>query len=314
MRRWIAIAVVAPWAAWAIARTVGLDRVHPLIAFAAFTPYAALTAPVAILVALALRRWLAAIVAVAATGLLALAVLPRAFGSSAPAGDGARTVTVMTSNLYAGRGDAERVMALVRRYDVDVLNLEELTPDALERLDAAGASEALPTRAVEPRDGGRGNGILARHRLRRIDVWSQPREPGVDVSLPGGGVPLRVRVVHPFPPLRPASAREWRDHLDALPPAADAGGPAVLAGDFNATLDHRAFRSLLDRGWTDAADAVGEGLRPTWPVGRRILGLTIDHVLVGGGIRVRAVHVHEIPGSDHRAVVAELVLPREPAT
>lgn len=79
--------------------------------------------------------------------------------------------------------------------------------------------------------------------------------------------------------------------------------------DFNATLDHRHLRGVLDRGWRDAAGEVGEGLRPTWPVGRRV-GLHIDHVLVSADFAVGRVSIHEIPGTDHRAVVADLALRR----
>jgi endonuclease/exonuclease/phosphatase family metal-dependent hydrolase len=108
-----------------------------------------------------------------------------------------------------------------------------------------------------------------------------------------------------------ASEPAWRAALRALPrPGAD--GLRILAGDFNGTLDHREMRRLLDAGYHDAADATGQGLRPTWPTrhGLPAPPLTIDHVLVDPRVRVRSVRVRDIPGSDHRAVVAELVLPR----
>jgi endonuclease/exonuclease/phosphatase family metal-dependent hydrolase len=84
----------------------------------------------------------------------------------------------------------------------------------------------------------------------------------------------------------------------------------ILLGDFNATLDHEALREVLDRGYVDAADAAGQGLAPTWPRGHLLPPtVTIDHVLVDERVRVRDVGVHELPGSDHRAVTADLVLP-----
>jgi endonuclease/exonuclease/phosphatase (EEP) superfamily protein YafD len=306
MRRWIAIAVVVPWVAWAVARTFGLDRVHPLIAFAAFTPYAALTAVVPVVVALVLRRWGAALVAAAAAVVLAVAVVPRGLGTSGALPSGADAVTVMAFNTYGGAGDAERVVELVRRHDVDVLLLEELTNAGLADLDRAGIDVSLRHREVRPRDDGLGNGILSRHPLRPVPDWSRPTEPAVDVDLRGR--PLRVRVVHPLPPVGGDQTQDWRAYLRGLPSAPP--GAAVLAGDFNATLDHRDFRRLLDRGWTDAAADVGMGLKPTWPVGRRILGLTIDHVLVSGRLTVGEVRVEEIPDSDHRAVIARLGVPR----
>ena len=39
--------------------------------------------------------------------------------------------------------------------------------------------------------------------------------------------------------------------------------------------------------------------------------MTIDHVLADERIGVRAVSVHSIPGTDHRAVFAVLRLPSE---
>ena len=63
---------------------------------------------------------------------------------------------------------------------------------------------------------------------------------------------------------------------------------------------------MLDRGWQDAAAEVGDGLRATWPVERRVLGLAIDHVLASPALRVRAVSIHEIEGTDHRVVIARL--------
>ena len=69
---------------------------------------------------------------------------------------------------------------------------------------------------------------------------------------------------------------------------------------------------MLDRGYADAAERAGTGLKATWPaLPRRSLPITIDHVLVDRRVRVLSVHVEQLPGSDHRAVIAELVLPRQ---
>jgi hypothetical protein len=57
---------------------------------------------------------------------------------------------------------------LVREHDVDVLRLQELTPDALMRLDAAGASKLLPARSVRPDMRWSGLGLLARVPLRAV--------------------------------------------------------------------------------------------------------------------------------------------------
>ena len=86
----------------------------------------------------------------------------------------------------------------------------------------------------------------------------------------------------------------------------------MLAGDFNATLDHADLRDLLDRGYRDAAEQAGVGLRPTWPAGKDLLPalVTIDHVLADRRVRVISARSVAIPGSDHRGVLTELLLPR----
>lgn len=84
----------------------------------------------------------------------------------------------------------------------------------------------------------------------------------------------------------------------------------VVAGDLNADRDHAAFRRLLDAGLRDAHDERGQGLARTWPAGLPVLHL--DHVLVrdAGEVHLVPLEVREVdvPGSDHRAVVADLAV------
>lgn len=311
-RRCVLVALLAaPWVLWALARTLALDGGHPLVAAISFTTWAAASAVVPVLVALAVRAWIVAAVAALALAALAAAVVPRALDGPQHAGPGARgrPLVVMSLNLRFGEADAREVMRVVREEGVDVLSLQELPPEAVGRLDAAGARTLLPARVLNPTSRANGSGLMARRRLRRV-ATPAPDGPGqlqAALALPGGGE-LGLVAVHPFPPLSTESVRAWQAVLRALPAPAQGGRPQVLAGDFNATLDHRELRRLLERGYTDAADATGDGLRATFPTGRTLGAITIDHVLVPRAIRVRRVATREIRGTDHRAVIAELLL------
>ena len=134
-------------------------------------------------------------------------------------------------------------------------------------------------------------------------------QAGVQVS---GAKGLHVESVHPC---APAPTRERDDcfvaDLTAQPAATPDGPVNILIGDFNATLDHEAFREVLAKGYRDAADVVGAGFTASWPYDERwfIPGVTIDHVVADKRVGVRRVALHQIPGSDHKAVFAELVLP-----
>jgi endonuclease/exonuclease/phosphatase (EEP) superfamily protein YafD len=83
-----------------------------------------------------------------------------------------------------------------------------------------------------------------------------------------------------------------------------------VAGDFNATLDHSALRAGTS-GCGDAAAQRGAGLLPTWgpgPTSRRV-GPQIDHVFATDGITAETFDVHDVAGSDHRAILTTLRLP-----
>jgi endonuclease/exonuclease/phosphatase (EEP) superfamily protein YafD len=116
--------------------------------------------------------------------------------------------------------------------------------------------------------------------------------------------------VHPQSPRSSEAFPFWRRTLRALPRARRSGPPRILAGDFNATLDHLELERVIDTGYVDAADAVGAGLTATWPEGRRIPPpVTIDHVLADRRLGVSSVRVRTIARTDHRALVAHLTLP-----
>lgn len=304
--------LAVPWVLWALARTLALDGGHPLVAAISFTPYAAASAVVPVLVAVAVREWVVAAVAALALAALAAAVVPRALDGPQHAGPGAegRPLVAMTANLRFGAADADEIVRLVREHDADVLSLQELTPEAVERLDAAGARGLLAGRALDPQPGSSGSGLMARSPLRRVPAPAPGRERQLQavLRLPAGRQ-LGLVAVHPFPPLSAQSVREWQAVLRALPAPVQDGRPQLLAGDFNATLDHRELRRVLDRGYRDAADATGDGLRATFPAGRTLGAITIDHVLVPPGVRVRRTATHVVRGSDHRVLIAELLLP-----
>ncbi|HEV2060087.1 MAG TPA: endonuclease/exonuclease/phosphatase family protein, partial [Solirubrobacteraceae bacterium] len=171
----------------------------------------------------------------------------------------------------------------------------------------------LPGRAVRPDVRSSGLGLMARAPLRGVPPRPDSPRTSLEALLsPDDGAALRLVAVHPLPPVSRVNTRRWRSALRHLPDPRAGGLPRVLLGDFNATLDHHEMRRLLDRGYLDAADATGDGLKPTWPTTGGRPPITIDHVLFPRPIKVARVTLHSVPGSDHRAVIAALVLPRSP--
>ena len=317
--------VAVGFAGFAALRGFGLERGWPLVPALAFTPYALGGALLAATAAGLLRRRVPLAVLVAAAAVLAVAVVPRAvpFGIS---GAGGPELRVMSLNALGGGARAADVVGLVRDRGVTVLALQEVTPDALDALAAAGLDGLLPHTVDHSAPGVHGSSVHSAFPLTDLgDVaegtgaFAMPR---ASMEVPGYSFPVEVVSVHPRPPLSPGTMNGWRGGLRALPGPGDAGSEAggggdpwqsaglrILAGDFNATLDHAELRRVLDAGYVSAATVHGRGLEPTWPVGGVLPGVTIDHVLVDGSMGVGSFEVVEVAGSDHRAVLARVTLP-----
>jgi endonuclease/exonuclease/phosphatase (EEP) superfamily protein YafD len=301
-------------AAWAAARVAGVDRVQrlwaPVTPLLSFTPQVAAVAPWAALGAgLLTRRRGPAVTAALAAAALAAVTGPRAARRRQPAASGP-VLRVLTVNVLCGRADAEVVVALVRRTGADVLFLQELTSAAMASLSRAGLDELMPQKITELRRSSLGSGIYSRCPLSEGQPLAPvyAAQPTALLRLPGGEA-VELACVHPRAPLPPSpqGVARWRQELAVLPPPGKL--PRVLAGDFNATLDHAPFRRVLRLGYADAALQAGNALVPTWgPLGSRPV-ITIDHVLVDRRCAVLASSVHTVPGTDHRAVYAELRLP-----
>jgi endonuclease/exonuclease/phosphatase family metal-dependent hydrolase len=308
----ISWAVAGGLAAWAVARVTAVDRARraetAAVPLLSFTPQVAAAAPWAALgLRLARQRGPAATAAVAAA---ALGLVVRSRRIPRPAGGACGPILrVLTANLYFGRGDAQVIVARVRQLGADVLFLQELTADAVTRLKQAGLEDLMPHTQLDLRGGSRGSGIYSRFPLSEGPVVEPVHmaQPTAVLKLPNGYA-VELVCVHPVTPrLSNGGSAGWRKELGVLPPPD--GLPRVLAGDFNATLDHAVFRGILRLGYSDAALQTGNALTPTWGAPGKRAVLTLDHVLVDRRCTVLEYSVHVLPGSDHRAVYAEIQLP-----
>lgn len=311
-RYWLIWVAVVPIALWAVVRAFGLESGGRLTSLMWFTPYAGIGALLVMGVAVALRNWAAAVVAALATACLATAVLPRALGTETEPTAGHETLTVLSANVERGGADSRALVALVDRYHPDLLSVQELTPSFARKLRRDGIGRQLPHSVLMAQPKGHGGGLYARFPLTPLPHQTHflVRMPRAMLALPGGRR-LRVISVHPLPPNM--SVDSWEETLESLP-TPGVGIPWVLAGDFNATFDQAEFRELVDRGYRDAGAATGKGLEPTWP-SRKVFPwglMAIDHVLADRRLGVAEYGVDGLPGSDHRAIHAQLVLPDPP--
>jgi endonuclease/exonuclease/phosphatase (EEP) superfamily protein YafD len=297
----------------AFARLLPFDNVVPLPHLVVFTPWAALVSLPLLIVALFSRRWvLTLLLAASLAGFVywtaPFFAPPDTSTAADPADPG--TLRVMTINALYGRADAESVVDLVESQHVEVLSVQELTPALEEALTDAGLDGLLPHSFTVPADNSAaGSGLWS-----STPLTDEERLRGTSFAMPSalvdvGGTDVRVTVVHPFPPM-PAEITTWRTETVALTERVHADEtPQIMAGDFNATYDHASFRELLGSRFSDATREWGAGPTVTWPEGRRVPPLfALDHVVVERDMPVSDVVAMSVPGTDHRAVLATIVV------
>ena len=89
--------------------------------------------------------------------------------------------------------------------------------------------------------------------------------------------------------------------------------PLIIMGDFNATAWSHAVRHIEALTTTQRVGGFAITWQGAYPTSlgkiKAPMGLQIDHTLVSPQIGVRSVDWFDLPGSDHRAVVATLQLP-----
>jgi endonuclease/exonuclease/phosphatase (EEP) superfamily protein YafD len=269
----------------------------------ALVPVGAAALIVLAVVSAAARTWIAAAILTVGAVLAALPTLTPLRATADCTVEA--TLTAVSFNAKFADADtavlAERVRAA--RADVVVLvETDEAMIDAL--LEGEGLAAWFPHRTRTVTAGGvNGSVILSAHPLSdEADIPGSVFDQVTAVALLPGGTQVRVAALHPPPPV--GQPLDWRAGLQAIDRWIEAtpDAPLVVAGDFNASYAHPAFRHLSAT-LRSAAEAAGPIPWPTWPEERPVPAFTaIDHILARGAVPT-SWDAFAVPGSDHRAVV-----------
>ncbi|NYD65586.1 endonuclease/exonuclease/phosphatase family protein [Agromyces atrinae] len=242
-------------------------------------------------------------------------------GEAAPADETSESITVLSWNTLGEVPEASTIAELALERGADIVSLPETTEPLGEEVAIAMREGGRPmwvkTIAFDQIAKARSTTLLISPDLGDYEVVSAEGSgpPGntntlpTVVAAPVNGEGPTIVAVHAVAPIR-WEMRNWRSDLDWLAEQC-AGDDVIMAGDFNATVDHFAGRGAADLGnCADAAVAAGSAGLGTWPTDLpALLGSPIDHVLATPNWTVTSFDVldeYDDSGSDHRPVVATL--------
>lgn len=258
----------------------------------------------AIVVALAWQRRLrlAVLVLIVLAGNLVATrdyLVPRQAGEPAIA-----DLRIMTTNVLAENRHGDGLIAQVERELPTVLAIIEFTPSWAIRLGAL--HELYPYRIEVPRFDHYGIALFAREPIRAQGILDLGGTPAIDARLDTRGE-LRVIVVHTFAPITRERAARQQQQLELLATlATEARDDLVVLGDLNISPFSPRYGAMLERaGLHDSL--VGHGPTLTWPTYLPVLGIVLDHCLLGPGWDSIAYRRQAAYGSDHYAITVDLM-------
>jgi endonuclease/exonuclease/phosphatase (EEP) superfamily protein YafD len=289
---------------------------HAVLVVAVASPYLMALALVGLLIFAVGRRWLLTALTAGLCVAMVVVVAPMYVGPEKTAGPSVG-VRLMTANLLRGQANPYFLSSLARK-SVDVLSVQELTPELAAGLSAAGLDAGFPYRIIKPGPGPSGIGIWSRYPI--IESSGEDTSTGMAwarLDIPDVVIDPMVIAAHftaPWPQDIDFWDRDLTNFAVALRRAAKmtGAGAVIAAGDFNATLDMSPFRRLLSDGYRDAAEQAGAGMARTFPNRRRIWPIIgIDHAFVRNCVATSLSAV-SVTGSDHRALLTTIDIPVDP--
>ncbi len=264
-----------------------------------------------LLAVLGRARW-AAVVALLVSILAGQAVAPL-WGSPGQSADtGGPSARLVALNVLTTNREHGDVTQWLLQQNADVIVAQEVDERWARALDSAlDGHRRLPTDTL--RSDNFGIAIYVAEGWGAEDPtvhWTELELPWLEVVIHRGDLDLRVFGVHTIPPI---GARNYRSRgeqlMAAVTAAASSPEPALIAGDFNATIWSSALREALD-GQSLRPACLGSGLWGTWHSKLMFTGgILIDHVLVDERLAILSHRVGKHVGSDHRGIVVDVASP-----
>jgi len=288
-----------------------LDALHWIFgAFSYWLPFHGFLGLCGTGVCLFCNRWrfscLGLVIVACSSLLLAKGYVPSPSASETQAGIRLR---VLQANLFAKNEDPSRFFQLIDESRPDLMVLQEVAGPWEQTLSPLPLS--FPHGLVGSEDQGVRKDLKQYSRLlaSKPESLSKKGVPGYWTVVTGTDMNLNLISIHTRAPFSPYRAKRHKEQMKALTDVCKKmSGPLIVVGDFNSSTWSQLFRELT-RGKRLVSARSGFGILGTWPSSLGPFRTPIDHILVSPEIQVLRCWVGPDIGSDHRPLLADLLVP-----
>ncbi|MEO6122092.1 MAG: endonuclease/exonuclease/phosphatase family protein [Ilumatobacteraceae bacterium] len=284
-------------------------------------PYLLILSWVILILALLSGAWVLAILA-GLLGVYHLAlIVPRFVSARIPHWAAhAPKLRLVVSNVFTENKTPDVLAALLIAADGDVMVITEWNPQFAAAFERAGGGDSHPHRLVDDNDHSEYNVCIASktplsEKSAIVEVGQLKLTHAVLLC---GSREVQIIGIIPNAVVDPGGFDIWKSQIGSLIehiPSLEK--PVVIAGDFNTTRFRPEFRALLKAGLTDAHDALGRSLKPSFRLStdgvlsKPGVVIRLDHALLSKSIVALDADDLESGGSDHLPFVMTLAVQPE---
>ena len=240
-----------------------------------------------------------------------LAMSPRAPSGASPTNS--VSLRLLVANVHALNDIPDHLVSMLAESNADVLVLTEPPPTVMRALRPDGTlAQNYPYVLRSKPDRGTHAWLVVASRLPLTQAPGTV--PGINpVVITVQGHSVAIIATHLISPRSPTRYRQAQQQISIVASLAqefnDQNMPLILAGDLNSPPGSHLSRSLTEKTGTQRAKPITT-IAGSWPtVLPRWLALPIDGAMVSPGIKIEHWSLVDLPGSDHRGLRIDLIIP-----
>ncbi len=215
---------------------------------------------------------------------------------------------VLHMNVFQPNSDHVQIIEKALASHADVISVQEVDDIWAQVLVEKLALE-YPFQLIEPRSNCYGIALFSKLPFQSVELIEQHGSPFIKVVIDLNGRSIRLISAHATSPIsyrhfarRNAQLRDLADHI------AGQDITTVVIGDLNTVHWDRAHRQFRLR---SGLKAVNDPDLRTWPAIGPFALIPLDHLLITDDLAVQRIDRIDLPGSDHRGLLAAISFANE---